>query len=69
MHCILSISARTNKFSYFTFKVWFEAIIDQTSLKLLSNQYVIACNLNAKNSFFIATEFINEWIFFLQFHI
>ena len=63
IHCTLAISTKTNKFSYFTFKVYFKVIIDQTSLKLLSNQSVVAYNLNAKNSLFIATEFINRGIF------
>ena len=68
MHYTLVMPARTNKFLYFIFKVLFQVIIDQTSLKFLSNQSVITCNLNAKNFLFITTKFINEGYFFLQFH-
>ena len=59
MHSSLAISARTNKFSYFTFKVYFQVIIDQTFLKFLFNQLVVLCNLNTKNSPLIAIEIVN----------
>ena len=64
MHSSLTISARTKKFSYFTFKVYFQVIIVQTFLKFLFNQLVVLCNFNTKNSLFIAIEIINEIYFF-----
>ena len=48
--------------------MWYQVIIDQISLKILSNKSVFACNLNVQNSILIAIEFMNGRFFFFQFH-